>query len=164
VQEFLPRPFASSILSSPFNKNLTVMDADQVLVTAGSAILGCMCTVHMYYTFYTRAFQPRDPQVMTAMKNATIFLTNRTSLWDAWMGFNGSHSLGGMVFAAAFARLAISHKEVLRRDKALLLLPVATGLSYLYLGRKYWFRSPIIGISLATACFAGAAAINLSQK
>jgi hypothetical protein len=81
-------------------------------------------------------------------------------LWNAWIGFNGSHGLGILLFAMTYLLLAVGHMSCLRGSPTLTLLPVGGGAPYLSLGR-YWFRTPIIGLVIATACFL-VAAIALS--
>jgi hypothetical protein len=45
----------------------------------------------------------------------------------------------------------------LRDAPVLLWLAVLTSFAYLAIAVRYWFRTPLIGIALATACFLGAA-------
>ena len=90
------------------------------------------------------------------MKATSPVLTRRTSLWNAWIGFNGSHGLGILLFAVIYLLLAVGHMSWLRDSPTLTWLPVAGGGAYLSLGR-YWFRTPIIGLAIATACFLAAA-------
>jgi len=74
-------------------------------------------------------------------------------MWDAWIGFNGSHSLGAIIIAVFYILLATTHMEVIRETKSFSLLAVLIGISYLVLAIKYWFRIPLIGILIATICF-----------
>jgi hypothetical protein len=129
----------------------------QVLIIVGAAVFGTLGTLHLVYTFFTHAFDPRDAATGAAMRATSPRLTSRLSVWDAWVGFNASHSLGAMLFAAIYLVLAIAHMELLRHSPALVLLGVAGPASYLAVGLRYWFRTPIVGVALATACFAAAA-------
>jgi len=126
---------------------------EQILLIIGAAIFGILGMLHLYYTFFTDKFMTRDRKVAEAMKGTSPLLTNRTSVWDAWMGFNGSHSLGAMAIAIFYILLAATHMEVIRETRAFILLAVLIGLSYLVLAIKYWFRVPLIGILIATLCF-----------
>ena len=45
---------------------------------------------------------------------------------------------------------------------ALVWLAVAGSAGYVALALRYWFRTPLVGIALATACFTGAA-LTLSR-
>jgi hypothetical protein len=78
-------------------------------------------------------------------------------LWNAWIGFNASHGLGLLLFAATYLLLSLRHMSLLRDSPTLTWLPVAGGATYLALAHRYWFRTPFIGIAIATACFLAAA-------
>ena len=122
------------------------------LIAAGAAIFGLLGTLHLLYTFFTDRFEPRDAAAGAAMRATSPRLTRRTSVWSAWVGFNASHSLGAMLFAAVYGLLALAHPDWLRASPALLGLGVATCLAYLALAARYWFRTPLLGIALGTAC------------
>lgn len=129
----------------------------QTLIVTGALLFGGLGTLHLAYTLFTNKFSARDPATEAAMKATSPVLTSRTSLWDAWIGFNASHSLGAMLFAAVYLVLAIGHMPMLRESPALLWLAVLAATSYLALAQRYWFRTPLVGIALGTACFLGAA-------
>ena len=126
---------------------------EQILLIIGAAIFGILGVLHLYYTFFTNMFMTRDRKVAEAMKATSPLLTNRTTMWDTWIGFNGSHSLGAIFIAIFYILLATTHMEVIRETKSFVLLAVLIGASYLYLAIKYWFRIPLIGILIATICF-----------
>jgi len=126
---------------------------EQILLIIGAAIFGVLGALHFYYTFFTDMFMTRDRNVAEAMKDTTPLLTKRINVWDAWIGFNGSHSLGAIIIAAFYILLATTHMEVIRETKSFSLLAVVIGVSYLILAIKYWFRIPLIGILIATICF-----------
>ena len=91
------------------------------------------------------------------MKGSALVLTRETTMWNAWIGFNASHSLGAMLIAAFYIPLAITNMQVIRDSLWFSTLPVIVGLSYLVLAKLYWFRIPYLGILISTLCFAGAA-------
>jgi len=66
---------------------------------AGSALIGILGTVHLLYTFFTNKFLPRDEKLLDGMKAVSPVLTKDISMWNAWVGFNGSHSSGIMFIA-----------------------------------------------------------------
>lgn len=123
------------------------------LIAAGSAILGLLGTVHLLYTLFTDRFEPRDAAAGAAMRATSPRLTRHTSVWSAWVGFNASHSLGAMLFGAVYGLLALAHPDWLRASPALLAVGLATCTAYLALALRYWFRTPLAGIALATLCF-----------
>jgi hypothetical protein len=127
--------------------------AAKILMVLGASIFGVLGTLHLAYTFFTDKFLPRDRAVMDAMKGTSPVLTREITMWDAWIGFNGSHSLGAIMIAAFYILLALQHPEVLVQSKSFALLGVATGAAYLWLAHAYWFRIPFMGIAVATACF-----------
>lgn len=126
---------------------------EQILLIVGAAIFGVLGALHFYYTFFTDMFMTRDRKVAEAMKETSPLLTRRTTMWDTWIGFNGSHSLGAIFIAVFYILLAATHMEVIRETRSFVLLAVLIGVSYLVLAVKYWFRIPLIGILIATICF-----------
>jgi hypothetical protein len=129
----------------------------QTPIFIGALLFGLLGSLHLGYTFFTDNFNARDPATTAAMKATGPVLTRRTSLWNARVGLNASHSLGAMLFAATYLVLALGHMQMLSQSPALLWLAVAGSLSYLALGQRYWFRTPLVGIALASACFFAAA-------
>ena len=80
-----------------------------ILFIIGASIFGVLGFVHVIYTFFTDKFNPYNFDVTVAMKNTSPVLTNETTVWSAWVGFNASHSLGAIFFAAIYIPLAFSH-------------------------------------------------------
>ena len=93
------------------------------------------------------------------MKDTSPVLTKETTMWDAWVGFNASHSFGAMLVTAFYVPLTLTNMEVIRENSWFSILPVVIGLSYLALAKKYWFKIPFIGILISTVCFIGAAVL-----
>lgn len=133
---------------------------EQILFILGFSIIGILGTIHLVYTFYTRKLHPKDNAAIDAMKTSNLVLTNQTTVWDAWIGFNASHSLGAIVFAATYIPLCISYFEVIEQSEWLSWLPVVVGTSYLVLAKRYWFHIPFIGILISCICFLAAAILN----
>jgi hypothetical protein len=129
----------------------------QILIAFGAAVLGLLGTIHIVYTFFTKKFEARDAATSAAMKATSPVLTQGTSLWNAWIGFNASHGLGLVLFGTTYLFLAVGHMSLLRDSPALTWLPVVGGAAYLALARRYWFLTPFIGVAIATVCFLAAA-------
>jgi len=100
-----------------------------------------------------KGLSPRDPAVRDAMAHDSVVLTRRTTLWLAWVGFNLSHSLGAILFGAVVVLIGRSSASFEAQATVFLPLAVLVSATYLVLGVRYWFRTPIIGISLASVCF-----------
>ena len=132
---------------------------EPILLIVGASIFGVLGTIHLMYTFFTNKFEAYDSSVTDAMKGTSLILTKETSIWNAWIGFNASHSLGVMLVAAVYIPLTVSHFEVIQQSIWFSCLPVLIGLSYLVLAKKYWFKIPFMGILVSTACFIAAAII-----
>ncbi len=135
-----------------------------ILVMVGGAVFGALGALHALYTLLDlrnpRRLVPDDRAVVRAMANSAVRLSRGgTDMWRAWIGFNFSHSLGVLLFAA----LAIWAGVYIRTLPAgVLPALVLIGCIYLVLALRYWFRIPAIGIAVGTGCFAAAWVLSLS--
>ncbi|MDP2227488.1 MAG: hypothetical protein Q8J78_08440 [Moraxellaceae bacterium] len=123
------------------------------MLITGASIFGFLGAIHLFYTFFTEKFSPRDPMAADAMKGTSPLLTRDTTVWKAWIGFNASHSLGAMLLAAIYIPLAHSHFSVVQNSLWLSLVPVLAAISYTLLAFRYWFKIPLIGSAAALTCF-----------
>ena len=135
-----------------------------ILLILGGAVFGVLGALHAIYTLLDlrnpRRLVPVDPSVAQAMANSALRLSRGgTDMWRAWIGFNFSHSLGLLLFAA-LAIWAGSRIKTL----PVAMMPALTliGCIYLVLALLYWFRIPAIGIAIGTGCFAVAWILSLS--
>ncbi|NQZ83236.1 MAG: hypothetical protein HRT52_19705 [Colwellia sp.] len=128
----------------------------QILFIIGASIFGLLGFVHLIYTFFTDKFNPYNSDVTVAMKSTSPVLTKETTIWRAWVGFNASHSLGAILFAAVYIPLALSHIQFIANNSWFSVLPSIVGISYLLLAKNYWFKIPFFGILISTICFVGA--------
>jgi len=133
------------------------------LLVLGGAVFGVLGGLHGIYTLLDlrnpRRLVPADPSVAQAMAHSTLRLSRgATDMWRAWVGFNFSHSLGLLLFAAlaiwAGARIKTVPTAIL---PALILISVV----YLVLALLYWFRAPVIGVAIGTGCFITAWLLSL---
>ena len=123
-----------------------VMRITSVLLGIGGVIFVVLGLLHALYTFLdTRRPQrlvPDDPAVSAAMACSHLRLTRgRTTMWQAWVGFNFSHSLGVVLFGA----LSIGTGAIIAKMAVpglILLSLFAVGLIYVVIGAVYWFRIP----------------------
>jgi len=125
----------------------------QLLFMLGSGIFGVLGAVHLVFTFFTNKLDPRDTHAKSAMAQTPLRLSRHTTVWRAWIGFNASHSLGGLFVAAFYIPMAHSHFTVIDSSVWFAGLPTMIGISYLLLAKHYWFNAPLLGILLATLCF-----------
>jgi len=130
------------------------------LLSIGGAIYGLLGALHAVYTLLDirdpRRIVPDDPLVITAMQTSKIRLTRgESTVWQGWVGFNLSHSLGALMLSAACFVVAACLRRFAFSPWVLLALAAVSAL-YLLLAAQYWFRIPILGTAVATACLAGA--------
>jgi hypothetical protein len=128
----------------------------QWLLIAGGAIFVVLGVAHALLMLaderWPRMLVPEKTELIAAMAATGLRLARgRTSMWNAWVGFNLSHSVGLMVFGALSIALA-----GFALPKAVLLVLALVAALYLLLAIRYWFRVPVIGIAAATLCFLGA--------
>lgn len=130
-----------------------MIDASQSLIAASAGIVLALGAIHLCYTFFGKAFSPRDAGLEARMKAVSPRLTREITTWNAWIGFNASHSLGAMLFGALYAYMAIARPAVLFGSPFLLALGLAFLAALLTLARVYWFRIPFRGILCATVAY-----------
>lgn len=117
-------------------------------------VLGAMHTLYTIADIYhPRRLIPSKAGVMGLMKESPLVLTRETDMWRAWVGFNISHGMGLLFFAATLLYLAVLHSAFLQSSVFLLTVAPLVALVYLLLSRKYWFRIPAIGSALSALCF-----------
>jgi hypothetical protein len=136
---------------------MSMLELSRYLFLMGALLYIILGLAHVAVTPQSPAdakgMSPRDPAVRDAMAHDTVLLTRRTTLWLVWVGLNLSHSLG--VLLVGVVAVLIGRTSASFQAQAAVFLPLAVLVSaaYLVLGFRYWFRTPIIGISLASVCF-----------
>lgn len=125
----------------------------RILISTSAVIMLLLGSMHLLYTFWGNKLSPRDPAVQQAMSATPMVLTSETTVWNAWVGFNASHSMCAVFFALVFGFLALSHPEFLFRSAYLQLLGVAVLVAFVVLARLYWFSIPLLGVTIALGCF-----------
>lgn len=130
----------------------------ELLYIAGGTVFVALGTIHLLYTFWDisrpRRLVPDDPQVIAAMQRSHLRLTRgKTTSWDAWVGFNFSHSFGVIWYGASCIVLGIAPTVIALPGHALL-LPILAGVILFGLALRYWFKAPAIGIAVGTALLA----------
>jgi len=131
----------------------------QGLVVASAAIalfLGCL---HLVLTFSGPKLKPRDPALQARMSEVAPVITRQTTMWQAWIGFNASHSFGLILFGAIYAYLTVAHPSVLFRSIFLVTWGGGLLLGYIILAKLYWFSAPFRWALLALACYVAGFAV-----
>lgn len=125
----------------------------QYLWEIGSVIITILATLHLYYTFFTNKFSSRNEKMVEEMKTSFPILTRKTTMWNAWIGFNASHSSGAMFIGIINFYLAFNYFAFLQSDHFFFLFSILTMGFYGWLGKKYWFNIPFTGIIISLTCF-----------
>jgi hypothetical protein len=138
--------------------------AAKYLWVLGSVLITLLGLIHLYYTFFTRAFSSENEKMIQEMKTSSPLLTQKITMWNAWIGFNGSHSGGLLFIGITNLYLALSYFGVLQSDHFYFIFTILTIGFYLYLAEKYWFNIPLMVLSIALVCFVGAYLLTLLTK
>lgn len=125
----------------------------KIFILIASSIFLILGAIHLIYTFFTNKFLTRDSETTQKMKETLPVITKETTVWNAWVGFNASHSAGAIFIGLINILLVAQHFEVYQNSFNILLLDICTGIFYLFLAKKYWFKIPLVGILIATSCF-----------
>ncbi|MGC2259872.1 MAG: hypothetical protein WA594_16305, partial [Candidatus Sulfotelmatobacter sp.] len=121
--------------------------------------------VHLVYTFWGPNLTPRDPALQISMSQISPVITKETSMWRTWVGFNASHhSMGLILFGLVFGYLALAHSQLLFQSPFLLAVGLAVLVGFVVLCKLYFFRAPLIGISISLACFVASIALSRSLR
>ena len=133
----------------------------QVLLFTGALVFFVFGANHGILTLrdlsLPRTFTPTDESVRRAMQKSRLAINPRTNLWDAWLGFNLSHSLGLVLFGGGLIVAAWRHFPVFAQSPLMQVTALVVAAAYLILSVRFWFWVPAIGVGVGLACFLTAA-------
>ncbi len=138
---------------------MRVISLPSLLIAASAAIIFALGIIHLLYTFRGTKLHPRDPDLRARLEQVPLVLTQQTTMWKAWIGFNASHGFGALLFGAVYGYLALAHSTFLFQSWFLLSLGLLLLVGYAFLAKLYWFSAPFRGILLATALYVSALVI-----
>ena len=122
------------------------------MVLSASIIL-TLGVVHLIYTFWGPKLRPRDPARQISMSQTSPVITQETTMWRCWIGFNATHSMGLILFGLVFGFLGVAHGQLLFRSPFLLTVGLAMLGAYVVLCRVSFFSVPLTGVSISLACY-----------
>ena len=125
----------------------------QSLLAASAAIFFVLGTIHLVYTFASNKFSPRDAALEARLREVSPVISRETSMWNAWIGFNASHSYGAMLYGLVYGYLAIFRFDVLRAMPFVLAVGFAFLAGFAIVAVRYWFSIPRKGILLSLALY-----------
>lgn len=129
----------------------------QLLIITGSGIFVLLGVMHAAFTLQDlgspRNFAPPDEGLRRAMEQSAVAFHPKLNLWQAWLGFHFSHSLGLLMFGAAFLYIGVFYPSVFSESKFLQVCSVLIPAIYVILSLKFWFVNPAVFSGISTACF-----------
>jgi len=136
----------------------------QILLAIGGTIILVLGTLHGVLTLRDvakpRAFTPTDDAVRIAMQGTRLAFNPRANFWQAWLGFNLSHSLGIVLFGGGLLLLAWHHFPVFSASPLLQGVSVAVAAAYLAIALRFWFWGPALGAGLSLLCILAAVVLS----
>jgi hypothetical protein len=135
--------------------------AAKILMVLSASIILTLGVFHLVYTFYGSNLTPRDPALQISMSQISPVITNETTMWRCWVGFNATHSMGLILFGLVFGFLALAHGQILFHSRFLLVVGLAMLGSLVVVCKMYFFSGPLTGVSISLACYV--ASIVLSR-
>ena len=129
------------------------------MVLSASIVL-TLGILHLVSTFWGPSLTPRDPALQISMSQSSPVMTNETTMWRCWVGFNASHSMGLILFGLVFGYLAFVHGQLLFRSPFLLIVGFAMLAGILALCKVYFFSAPFTGIGVALACYVASVVLS----
>ena len=135
----------------------------RLLIILGASIFLLLGSLHGTYTLrdlsHPRAFTPNDPALREAMQSSGIRFHPSINLWKAWLGFNLTHSLGIVIFGAAFLYVGLFAPQAFAASGLMQVAAVVVAALYFLISLSFFFATPTIGASIGLACFLVAAAL-----
>jgi anaerobic C4-dicarboxylate transporter len=125
----------------------------KVLMSLSASIILALGVLHLVYTFWGPKLTPRDPELQVRMEQVTPVITNETTMWRCWIGFNATHSMSLILFGVIYLFLAVRHSEFLFGSVFLLGVGLAMLGGLLVLAKAYFFSIPFAGVAVSLICY-----------
>jgi hypothetical protein len=116
--------------------------------------------IHAIFTLlderHPRRLAPDDPAVVTAMQASRMKLSRgATTMWQAWISFNLTHSLAALLMGSA-CLIVMAHLGLFVFSPWALFALAGVSASFALIGLRYWFGIPRAGTLIATASLTAA--------
>jgi hypothetical protein len=134
--------------------------AAKILMVLSASIVFTLGVVHLVYTFWGSQLTPRDPALQISMSQIAPVITKETTMWQCWVGFNATHSMGLILFGLVFGFLALAHSQLLFRSPFLLVVGLAMLGGLVVLCKVYFFSGPLTSMSISLACYVASIALS----
>lgn len=123
------------------------------LVVIASSLVCIIGILHLAFTWWGKNLHPRNKDLILQMKQSHIHITNETTVWKAWIGFNSTHSIAAILFGLIYGYLALVHPNLFFESIYLKLLGFVTLTAFLMLSYQYFFSTPTVVVGVALVCF-----------
>ena len=134
--------------------------AARALMVLSSSIIFTLGAIHLAYTFWGPKLIPRDPALQISMKQVSPVITKETTIWQCWVGFNVTHSMGLILLGLVFGFLALAHGQILFQSPFLLVIGLAMLSALVVVCKVYLFSVPLTGVGIALACYIASIALS----
>ena len=134
--------------------------AAKLLMVLSAGIIFTLGAIHLICTFYGPQLTPRDPALQISMSQVSPVISKETTMWRCWVGFNATHGMALLLFGLVFGFLALAHGEVLFHSPFLLVVGLAMLAGLVVLCKLFFFRVPLIGVSISLVCYVASVAIS----
>ena len=134
--------------------------AAKILMVLSASIVLTLGVVHLVYTFWGANLTPRDPALQISMSQIAPVITNETTMWRCWVGFNARHSMGLILFGLVFSFLALAHGQLLFQSPFLLVVGLAMLGGLVVVCKIYFFSAPLTSVSISLACYVVSIAVS----
>jgi len=118
-------------------------------LACSAAVVGLLGALHLLYTFHGTKLRPRDTHLERQMAVVSPEISRHTTMWQSWVGFNASHSMGALLFALVYGWFGLAQPEFFFRSPYLITVGFAMLAGYVLLAKEYWFRVPLTGLVIA---------------
>lgn len=122
-------------------------------ILASAVVIGLLGAAHLVMLYASPQLRPADAALAQRLRTSTVPLSADTNLWRLWFGFNTSHALGALGFAATYGYLALAEPEIFAQHLVLSGIGLAYLLAMLLTSLRCWFRQPSVGIAVGTLTF-----------
>lgn len=133
-----------------------------VLMVASAAIFFVIGALHLQGTLFGSDLSPRDPALQKSMGEISPIVTEETTMWRCWVGFNAGFSMGAMLYGLIYGFLAIVHPSLLFGSPYLLVVGLLMVGGFCALSRAYLFRLPFILMGISLACYVASIIVSLA--
>jgi hypothetical protein len=131
----------------------------QILIIISAVIALLSGLLHLKDTFSGSDLRPRDPELEARMKEVSLGVSTRATVWNTWIAFNASQSMGLILFGLLYGYFALFQSQLLPQNLFLLLVGALYLAGFAALAGRYMFNLPTILFSVAFILYAVGAII-----